>query len=187
MPARSARAHRGRWHRGTRRAAERATVLALGVLAASALAGWAGRSAWAAPGVASLAGAWRANMPEGELKGRPAVELTIRTAGPSPDVSIVLYRYSDGAGGAIRSDPERPAVVSRTVTGNVLRFRTRDDAFREEPGGPPQALEVDWEFSVVGVDEGELKLVRSSLAEQAKARGEEVPPPPPPLKMMRQR
>jgi hypothetical protein len=187
MSGASARARRGLWRRGTRRAAEPLAVLAFGVLAAGALAAAAGGSAWAAPGAAPLAGAWRANMPEGELKGRPAVELTIRTAGPSPDVSIVLYRYSDGAGGAIRSDPERPTVVSRTVAGSVLRFRTRDDAFREEPGGPPQPLEVDWEFAVTAADEGELKLVRSSLAEQAKARGEDVPPPPPPLKMTRQR
>jgi hypothetical protein len=187
MNGASARARRGLSGCGIRGAAKRVTALVAGVLAAGALAGSAGRTAWAAPGAASLAGAWRANMTEGELKGRPAVELTIRVAGAALDVALVLYRYSDGAGGAIRSDPERPAVVSRTVAGNVLRFRTRDDAFREEPGGPARALEVDWEFSVTGADEGELKLVRSSLAEEAKARGEEVPPPPPPLKMTRQR
>lgn len=183
----SAPARRGLSRAGIRGAAKRVAVVFAGVLAAGALADPAGRSAWAAPGAASLAGAWRAEMPEGELKGRPAVELTIKMAGASPDVSLVLYRYSDGAGGAIRSDPERPPVVSRTLAGNVLRFRTRDDAFREDPGRPARPLEVDWEFSLTGADEGELKLVRSSLAEEAKARGEEVPPPPPPLKMTRQR
>jgi hypothetical protein len=139
-----------------------------------------------AVGEGALAGTWRAEMLEGDLKGRPAVELTITPAPGPPVVSLVLYRYADRPDGG-RAVPERPPVVSRAVAGSVLRFRTRDESFRERPDAPARPLEVDWEFAVVRGDEGELKLVRSSMAEEAKARGEDVPPPPPPLKLTRRR
>jgi beta-lactamase regulating signal transducer with metallopeptidase domain len=166
----------------------KATLVLTGLLLAMAAAGRMALAAAVAvnteAGPSDMVGRWTAAIPEGPAKGRPAAELNISLGATGPDIALTLYRYR-------ADDPERkpeadrPPVVQHGVKDGVLSFRTRVEKFQVRSEDPPAPMEADWQFAVVGADAGELKLVRSSLAEADKAKGRAVPPPPPPLPMKR--
>jgi len=67
--------------------------------------------------------------------------------------------------------------VSHRVEKGVLYFRTRAQVPMKS-GGPLETLEADWSFSVVGKDQGELRVTPPKRAAE-RATGKDVPPPPP--------
>lgn len=136
-------------------------------------------------GPADMVGTWKGAIWTGPLAGQPAADLTIALTRSGPEITLTLYRHVKNRDGSQQADAEHPPVIQHGVEQGVLRFRTRVDDFRLRPEDPPATMEADWEFVVVGKDEGELRLVRNSKLDADKARGKDVPPPPPPLTMTR--
>ena len=132
-----------------------------------------------------MKGHWMGKITEGPRAGQPLAELTIDLSSPGPDIAITLYRYD------LRSDARQPGkaeslpVVRHSVEKGVLRFRTRVEDFRLRAEDPPSVVEADWQFAILGKDEGELTTLSNSKLDADKAKGKTVPPPPPPLVMTR--
>jgi Zn-dependent protease with chaperone function len=134
-----------------------------------------------------MKGHWTAKVARGPRMGQPAAELTIELTPRGPDVAFTLYRYD------LRSDPQQPGkaeslpVVLHSVERGVLRFRTRITDFRLHAEDLPSVVEADWQFAILGKDEGELTALSHSKFDADRDQGQTVPPPPPPLVMTRTR
>jgi D-alanyl-D-alanine endopeptidase (penicillin-binding protein 7) len=166
----------------------RPTALAL-LAAAVALTALLGRGVAASavqvatgPGPADMVGTWKGVWAEGAFAGQPAADLEIALGPDGPVIGFTMYRYRIDSDKP--PDAQRPTVVGHTVEKGVLHFRTRDKLSHH--GEPPETMEAEWEFSVVGKDSGELR-VRVPKHQADRAKGKDVPPPPPPLAMRRVR
>jgi beta-lactamase regulating signal transducer with metallopeptidase domain len=155
------------------------SVLALGLVGRAAAS--AALQVGGKPGPDDMIGVWEAVMPTGDRAGEPAAGLEIILTPSGPAIDMVMYRYKHGSKEAPQI--ERPPVVSHRVENGVLHFRTRAQVPMKS-GGPLETLEADWSFSVVGKDQGELRVTVPKLAAE-RATGKDVPPSPPPLAMKR--
>src|SRR6185295_8517404 len=107
-------------------------------------------------------GHWMGKIADGSRAGQPAADVMIEPTSRGPEIALTLYRYDVG------SDPHQPGkaeflpVVRHTVEKGVLRFRTRVEDVRLRAGDPPSVVEVDWQFAILGKDEGELTTLSNS-------------------------
>jgi Zn-dependent protease with chaperone function len=161
---------------GRRQATLSMVVLVAGLSLVGRLAAGAAVAVSTEAGPSDMVGTWTAEMPGGSLQSRPAAEMTIALTARGPEIALVLYRYRVDDG---KTDVERPPVVQHSVENGVLRFRTRVDDFQLRKDDPPAPMEADWQFTILGADTGELRMLRNSRQEAEESAGRGVPSRPP--------
>lgn len=171
---------------GPRQARLRLTLsgLLLAALATAASAFALSAGAAGGSGLEGFVGSWAGTFEPAPGHRVPAIDLTVRSAGGTPELAVTMYKVDKHPDGTIETHREVTPALQAHMEDGQLVFRTRlaNFPFKEKNG---EIVEMEWKVELTGKDTAALHAGWNSKFSPARKRGEDVPPPPPPLPLHR--